>query len=64
MTFNKSFLLAGDEMCTSIIKQPNTVQTYIHMFNYLWQQAETFNNWIKENGETYKKKLLEYVSNK
>lgn len=64
MTFNKSFIQAGDEICASIIKQPNTVKTYIHMFNFLFDQAEPFDNWIKTNQELYNQKLAEYDEEK
>ena len=60
MTFNTSFLQTGDEICTSIIKQPNTVFTYIHLFNHLFEQAESFDSWIADNKDLYNQKLKKY----
>lgn len=60
MTFNSTFIGSGDEICASIIKQPNTVSTYIHMFNYLFEQAESFESWMASNQDLYERKLQEY----
>lgn len=64
MTFNKYFLVSGEELCASIIKQSNTVDTYVHMFDYLWNQAETFQTWLKNNEKLYLQKLEEFNQNK
>jgi len=64
MTFNKYFLVSGEELCASIIKQANTVNTYVHMFEYLWTQADTFHNWIENNEELFKMKIEELNQNK
>ncbi len=63
MTFNKTFILEGQDLCTSIIKDPNTVETYRFMFEYLWNQSQTFDEWIKENKELYECKLREFDEN-
>lgn len=60
MTFNDTFIYKNDEICASIIKQPNTVETYIHMFDYLFQQALPFETWLKENRDLYERKLKEF----
>jgi len=60
MTFNNAFLELEEDICTSIIKEPNTVNTYIHMFNFLFEQAETFDSWIAKNQELYIRKLADY----
>jgi len=64
MTFNKHFMVSGEELCSSIIKQNNTVKTYVHMFDYLWNQAETSETWLQNNEELYLQKLQEYNQNK
>lgn len=60
MTFNETFVGTSDEICASIIKQPNTVATYIHMFNYLFQEAIPVEAWLKENKTLYDKKLNDF----
>jgi sugar-specific transcriptional regulator TrmB len=60
MTFNKSLLLKGDELCASIIKQPNVVSTFVHMFNFLWEQALPKEEWKRQNKTILEQKIVEY----
>lgn len=60
MTFNETFVDSNDEICASIIKQPTTVDTYIHMFNYLFEQAMSGETWLEENKELFERKLKEF----
>jgi len=58
LTINKAFFSADQEdICASIIEQPNTVETFSHMFNYLWEQGETLEHWVKFNQALLSSKL-------
>ena len=64
MTFDQSFMAKTGELSSSIIKQPNTVKTYIEMYNYLWDKAITVDEWLKDNRSLYERKLVEYDNSK
>ena len=64
MTFNESFHIKEGELSASIIKQSSTVETYIQMFHFLWDQAESVNDWLNKNRSLYERKLMEYDQSK
>ncbi|MFC1898367.1 TrmB family transcriptional regulator [Candidatus Cloacimonadota bacterium] len=64
MTFNESFHIKEGELSASIINQSSTVETYIQMFHFLWDQAESVDDWLKNNRKLYEQKLLEYDQSK
>lgn len=64
MTFSKPNLLDGNELCASIIKQPNAVETFTHMFEFLWNQAQPVEKWKKQNKKILEKKIIEYYKSK
>lgn len=56
----KSSHINDAELSMTIIKQNTTVEGYIALFNFFWEQALDYEKWIKGREELMDRKLAEY----
>ncbi|NQV01466.1 MAG: hypothetical protein HQ542_02390, partial [Bacteroidia bacterium] len=56
---DKSALNGGDEISMTVIKQKTTVDGYVALFEFMWEQSEDYENWIVGKEELMKRKLAE-----
>ncbi len=53
--------LAGEgELSATIIKEKTTVEGYVALFNFIWDQASEYDDWIVGKEELMEQKLVEY----
>ena len=56
----RSALTNGGELTMTIVKQNTMVGGYITLFEFFWEHAIKYHDWIKENNELIERKLAEY----
>jgi hypothetical protein len=56
----KSPLSSNGELTMTIIKQKTTVEGYVTLFDFMWDQAMPLEKWVSKNSSLLKKKLQEW----
>lgn len=56
----KSFLSQEDELSQTVIKQKTTVDGYITLFDFLWEQGIEYEQWLKDKEQLVERKLAEF----
>lgn len=55
---DKSSLSIGNELSQTLITQKTTVDGYVTLFEFFWEQSLTYADWLKENAELMERKLV------
>ena len=56
----KESLISGDHLVNTVIKQKATVNGYIALFDFFWEQGAKYEQWIKRREQLMKQKLAEF----
>jgi len=56
---DKSSLAGEDEISMTVIKQKTTVDGYVALFEFFWDQSEEYEKWIRGKEELMERKLAE-----
>lgn len=57
---NQSSLAGSNELSMTVVKQETTVEGYIALFNFIWDQAQEYEDWIKGRENLMERKLAEW----
>jgi hypothetical protein len=56
----KESLISGDHLVNTVIKQNATVNGYIALFDYFWEQGVEYEQWIRGKEKLIEQKLAEF----